>query len=138
MISIFLLSSDNATISSKKSKTVIVKITESFLGRRLKTKEKKYYVKHYVKLVRKSAHFFLYFLLGLSIISFSIEYSPISIKSIIISIIIVFLYACGDEFHQLFVAGRSGEILDVVIDTSGGIFSIILYQNYKKIREKKI
>lgn len=29
------------------------------------------------------------------------------------------LYACTDELHQLFSAGRSGEVRDVLIDSSG-------------------
>ena len=39
----------------------------------------------------------------------------------------VFLYACTDEFHQLFVPGRSGNFRDVIIDTSGGVLSAILF-----------
>lgn len=35
------------------------------------------------------------------------------------------LYAATDEFHQLFVPGRSGQILDVCID-SGGAFAALL------------
>ena len=30
-----------------------------------------------------------------------------------------FLYALSDEFHQMFVAGRSSDILDAVADTTG-------------------
>ena len=55
------------------------------------------------------------------------------------SLIFTFLYACSDEFHQLFITGRSGEFRDVMIDTIGGfIGSTILYlyhrikNNYKK------
>lgn len=40
--------------------------------------------------------------------------------------ILCFLYACSDEFHQLFVAGRSGQIRDVVIDTVGASGTILL------------
>ena len=31
--------------------------------------------------------------------------------------VIAFVYACFDEFHQLFVAGRSGQPFDVGVDT---------------------
>lgn len=136
MISIFFLSSDNADNSSKKSNYVIIKVTESFFGRKLNSKEKHYYLNHFVKLVRKSAHFSLYFLLGLFTISYLIEYMKFSIKSIIITITFIFLYACSDEIHQLFIPGRSGEILDIFIDTSGGLFSIIIYNCYSKIRRR--
>ena len=36
-----------------------------------------------------------------------------------ISVASSFLYACTDEFHQLFTGGRSGEFKDVCIDTGG-------------------
>ena len=136
MISIFFLSSENADKSTKKSNYVIVKVTESFFGRKLNSKEKNYYINRLVKFVRKTAHFSLYFLLGLFTISFLIEYMPLSIKSIIIAVSFIFLYACSDEIHQLFIPGRSGEVLDVLIDTSGGIFSIILYNYFAKLRRK--
>ncbi len=32
---------------------------------------------------------------------------------------LTFLYACSDEFHQSFVAGRRGSIVDIGIDTTG-------------------
>ena len=47
----------------------------------------------------------------------------------------VLLYACSDEVHQTFVAGRSGEVLDVLIDTVGGSLATILY--YLIYRRKK-
>ena len=35
-----------------------------------------------------------------------------------------FLYACSDEFHQLFVPGRAGLFSDVLIDTVGVVFGL--------------
>lgn len=35
------------------------------------------------------------------------------------SLALAFLYACTDEYHQTFVAGRVGAVHDVVIDTFG-------------------
>ena len=42
----------------------------------------------------------------------------------LVSIGIVFLSAAGDEFHQTFISGRSGNFGDVLLDTAGitGIF----------------
>lgn len=136
MSCIFCLSSDNATKSSKKSRYVIIKVTESFMRKKLNNQEKKYYTKRFVKIVRKSAHFTLYFILGLLVISFLMEYMTLSWKSIIITIVFIFIYATTDEIHQLFISGRSGELLDVFIDTCGGIFSIIVYNGYYKIRRR--
>ena len=40
--------------------------------------------------------------------------------------LIVIGYACTDEFHQLFVPGRSGQITDVMIDTLGGSIGVLI------------
>ena len=37
------------------------------------------------------------------------------------------LYACSDEFHQLFVAGRAGRINDVLIDSAGAVLGLALF-----------
>ncbi len=134
MAFIFSLSADNGEVSEKKSDSVIVKFTETILHRKLTEVEKEKYIERSVKVVRKTAHFTLYFILGLLIISFLKEFG-LSKKSIIISIIVVLLYACSDEIHQTFVAGRSGEVLDVLIDTVGGSLATILY--YLIYRRKK-
>ena len=39
---------------------------------------------------------------------------------------IVFLSAAGDEFHQTFIPGRSGNFKDVLLDTAGGFAGIFL------------
>ena len=55
---------------------------------------------------------------------------------------ICFLYACTDELHQLFIAGRSAEIKDVLIDSFGSLTSILLCNfiylksNIKKLIQK--
>lgn len=76
--------------------------------------------------VRKCAHFLEYMILGLLIIN--LVKQDFRLKDIvIITICGVFLYACTDEFHQLFVPGRDGNFRDVLIDTSGGILSTIIF-----------
>ncbi len=37
-----------------------------------------------------------------------------------------FLYACLDEFHQLFVDGRCGQPADVAVDTSGALVAVAI------------
>jgi len=127
MIVIFSFSADSGTTSTKKSDSFIVKSCETLLGRKLTSTEKDIYINKFVKLVRKSAHFVLYFLLGLSIISFITEFMILNYKTVLLTIILVFLYAISDEVHQLFVSGRSAEIFDIFIDTLGGIVSSFCY-----------
>lgn len=140
MTSIFKLSSDNSELSTNKSDSVIITATSFFLGRHITSSEANTYIEKYVKPVRKSAHFFIYSILGLLVVSLALEYS-ISYKTVIFSLAFCFLYSISDEIHQLFVPGRSGEVLDVFIDTLGSFFGIIIYficyTKYIKFKEKK-
>ena len=40
---------------------------------------------------------------------------------------ICFLYACSDEYHQLYVVGRSGAFKDVCIDMVGVLAAMLVY-----------
>jgi len=70
--------------------------------------------------VRKTAHFTEYALMGF------LWYLLLSNRknNILLSVGAVALYAASDECHQLFVAGRSGQISDVILDTCGGFFGV--------------
>ncbi|HEV2695137.1 MAG TPA: VanZ family protein [Verrucomicrobiae bacterium] len=43
-----------------------------------------------------------------------------------LAIVIVFAYAATDEFHQVFVPGRTALVSDVIIDTCGGTVGLIV------------
>jgi len=75
--------------------------------------------------VRKCAHFLEYMILALLVLNVVKLYFNMK-QVIIITIVFVFLYACSDEIHQLFVPGREGAIRDVIIDTCGGITLILI------------
>lgn len=81
--------------------------------------------------VRKLAHFTEYFILGVLVFFTLREYN---IKNIYIMIAICFAYACSDEFHQLFVLGRDGNLIDVTIDSIGSTFAILIFN---KVKEEK-
>lgn len=77
-----------------------------------------------VVIIRKSAHIFEYFVLFLLMYNYIRHYS---IKSkFILSIILCIVYSIFDEGHQLFIEGRSGEVLDVLVDTIGVFLGYIL------------
>ena len=93
----------------------------------LSQKEKDRYINKFVFIVRKSAHFFIYLILGLLVASLLKEYSLVNKRMMIYSFLICFLYAISDEIHQLFVNGRSGEIRDILIDSMGSLVGIVIY-----------
>jgi VanZ family protein len=75
--------------------------------------------------VRKCAHFLEYMILALLVLNVVKLYFNMK-QVIIITIVFVFLYACSDEIHQLFVPGREGAIRDVIIDTCGGVTLVLI------------
>ncbi len=85
-------------------------------------------VTQYQLLIRKTAHFMVYAALGFFASGFWATFSKI--KKLLIPIFAVgyvFLYAVSDELHQLFVAGRSGQVTDVLLDTAGGFFGALIF-----------
>ena len=76
--------------------------------------------------IRKCAHFLEYMILAFLIINFIKDKFKLH-QLIILAVFLVFLYACTDEFHQLFVEGRDGNFRDVLIDTCGGSLAVLLF-----------
>lgn len=124
---IFLFSNDTGVVSTKKSDGFIIKFIENVIRRDLNDQEKNKWKTYLVKPVRKGAHLAVYFVLGLLIFNFIREFISAGYKSIFLSIGISFLYACSDEFHQLFISGRSGQINDVLLDTIGASAGVLLF-----------
>lgn len=128
---------DSSKVSDGFIDRTVVKIYKIFNENITKEKENEI-IEKYTYPIRKFAHYTLYFILG--ILSFLVvkDYS-INKKLIIYSLLICFLYACSDEFHQLFIIGRSASIKDVIIDTFGSFCSIsIFYIFNKKISKRSI
>lgn len=130
MILIFVMSQMSGDKSSEQSRIVVMVF--SVVGLDLNT----YFGDLATFIVRKGAHFTEYFIL------FILCYRVVSLYvknkfTMIYCVLFVFLYACSDEFHQLFVDGRSGAFRDVIIDTSGGIASSLCTTLFNKIRIKK-
>lgn len=86
--------------------------------------------------IRKSAHFFAYFILGVLLFNAFNVSNVQQLKGCLSSIGICIIYAISDEVHQLFIPGRSGQISDVLIDSSGATVGIILYSYLLKIIRK--
>ena len=76
--------------------------------------------------VRKSAHFIIYLVGGFLLFNFFRTYNISLRNQIIYAILGIILYASSDEFHQLFVNGRTARVEDVLLDTLGAIVGILL------------
>lgn len=127
---------ESSNVSDGFIDRTVVKIYKIFNENITKEKENEI-IEKYTYPIRKLAHYTLYFILG--ILSFLVvkDYS-INKKLIIYSLLICFLYACSDEFHQLFIIGRSASIKDVLIDTFGSYCSISIFYIFNKKISKKL
>ena len=77
--------------------------------------------------VRKNAHFIAYMSLALFVLNAIRRSGVYRIRGCIVAFVICVLYAIGDEVHQIFVPGRSGQVTDVIIDSIGALTGIGLY-----------
>lgn len=90
------------------------------------------------RLARKFAHGTIYFVLAVLImIALSVN-RKITFESILITVIICFIYSLSDELHQSFVDGRTGMLTDCVIDTFGATLGSSVYVLLWKIFHKNI
>lgn len=143
---IFILSNQPADESTRLSDGLI----EKTIGNIYKLTHKNYIEEKLTEIkrknahiVRKTAHFTIYLILGLLVTTLLKEYNLNNRKIIIYSILICMIYAISDEIHQTFVIGRSGELKDIIIDTCGSTVGIILTiktikNNSKTLKNKKI
>ena len=80
--------------------------------------------------IRKLAHGTEYAIGGMLVYGFFLtDIKMDSKKQKLFSELFIIFYAVTDEFHQLFVNGRNGSIIDIIIDSIGGaagIFIIII------------
>lgn len=125
MAVIFIMSQQTGDESSSQSNFVVNLI--SFIGIELND----YFMGIATLVVRKSAHFTEYIILFILVYRVIILYMD-KRQAKIVAVLFVFGYACSDEFHQYFIAGREAAFRDVMIDTSGGIIGSFLTMAWKK------
>lgn len=89
-------------------------------------------------MVRKSAHIFMYFVLGMLVFNVFRQYIFNTKKLVGYSVLFAFVYAITDEIHQMFVAGRSAEPRDVLLDTLGASLGIALYWYILRLKARKL
>ena len=90
--------------------------------------------------IRKIAHFAEYACMGVLVYSVWRPWMERGRRLFLLVLIWVFVSAAADEIHQLFVPGRWGSPADVLLDTCGGAFGVLLCvfaeKTYRKIRRR--
>lgn len=77
-------------------------------------------------IVRKMGHFTEFFILYILLYNV-LKDRYRKKRALMAALACTFLYACSDEFHQIFIPGREGRFRDVLIDTFGGIAALIYF-----------
>ena len=129
MCLIYMFSAQDADESSHLSYEVGVKVltyANETLDKGWSTK----YIEHLSEegqhYIRKTAHFTEYFLLAVSVAFPLYVYGVRGLWLVFSAGIFCVGFACLDEYHQSFVAGRSPQKKDIVIDSFGIFFGIII------------
>ncbi|MGG7177092.1 VanZ family protein [Clostridium paraputrificum] len=78
-------------------------------------------------IIRKLAHMFEFFLLAILVALTLIAFGMNGKSAIIYVLFIVLMYAVLDEFHQIYVPGRTSSVRDVLIDFTGGFLGTICF-----------
>ena len=130
---IFSMSCENAEESSNTSGQTINVVLSTVPEFEKQPKEVKVNIIEELQfIVRKSAHFIGYMILGILASGLILQYENIN-KKYPLAFLICVIYAISDEIHQLFVPGRSGQVRDVLIDSAGSLLGIILVMAFEKL-----
>lgn len=142
MIFVFGFSSQDGDESSHTSRGTVEKVVSSVVNKTKAPEEKKQEMIELANpIVRKIAHYTEYIIGGILIINFITLFKVKENRAILYSVTFGMFYAITDEIHQLFVPGRSSQVVDVFIDTLGvatGIMAfLIVYKIIQKRKENK-
>jgi VanZ family protein len=78
-------------------------------------------------IIRKNAHAFEYCILAIFVSLILFQFKLQGRRAIIYIMFICLFYAVLDEFHQLYVPGRTSSVRDVLIDFTGSIIGMAFY-----------
>lgn len=149
MCVIFLFSSQDADASSRLSSGILHRFVLTLLPETAAADQELVHTLEF--LLRKAAHMTEYAILAILAFAQLRQYIPANFRKanqqhrdmqakkdpasllqrpffqLLLVCCFVFLYACTDEFHQRFSSGRSGNLKDVLIDTTGGLLGGLFF-----------
>lgn len=100
------------------------------------------------EIIRKTAHLFLYMVLGIFLILYLKTFNFNNTETILLTVLFCFLYACLDEYNQYLRGTRTATFKDSLIDTCGTALGCLIIEiktrltkfkkNYCTIKSKMI
>lgn len=88
------------------------------------------------RFVRKGAHMTEFAILAILLYGWMCRWQISRLRRVCAAAVLAVLYACSDELHQLFVAGRAGRVSDVLVDSAGVALGLALFFLVIKIVEQ--
>ena len=126
MAFIFYLSSQPAPTSNSLSKKVAKTVIES-VDKVRRQDAKAYSLSKVNNITRDYAHGGVFLVLCILVINALRKSGFKSLAGYMLALLICAIYACTDEFHQMFVFGRGAELQDWLRDFLGTIIGLSLY-----------
>lgn len=129
MYLIFSFSAQDSSASSQLSYKVSYEIVEAgsrVIGADLESWEIDSLANRFHGAIRKLAHMAEYFALAVAVSFPLYVYGLRGILLMIVAGLFCVAFACGDEYHQSYVAGRAPSRRDVLIDSFGIFWGIVL------------
>ena len=124
MYVVFYLSSQNGN-ESQGTSSFIVNIVASIYTKLTNIQLTMSNIDNLTYVIRKIAHFTLYFLGSISVFLLFKTYNISKRRTYIYTLLFCVIYACSDEFHQIFSKDRNGNCIDILIDTFGSALGMI-------------
>ena len=141
---IFTMSNMNIAESNNQSKSTISTIIDGTLNitndfgittKKPDKTKKNQIINKYNYIVRRTAHVIEYLIFTILII-IALHSNGLKGKKVyIIALLICFIYACTDEYHQTFIEGRTGQFYDCLVDLVGGLLGCSFMIAIKKIKQ---
>ena len=129
MYMIYSFSAQEGELSSSvsyKASCVIVEAADQVFDMGLDNYQVSYYATKINGVTRKLAHMTEYFLLAIAVSFPLYVYGLHGFLLMLLAGGLCIAFACGDEYHQSFVSGRSPSMKDVGIDSFGVFLGIII------------
>ena len=128
MIVIYWLSDRPSTESSVQSGGLTMRIvnlmTQSSGLNDAQQMERTLYLEPYI---REAAHVLEYVILAVLVLIAVRAFTSDCGRAALITVLVCFLYACTDEWHQYYIPGRAAEYMDIMLDTSGAAAAMLIY-----------
>ena len=141
MILIFAMSAQHANESSQTSGRFVLKVINVLYSdfENFSVEKQGNITNTLTFIVRKTAHFLEYFVLGAlsAIVAFTFKKGS-AFQKTIGAIIFAVLYAVSDEVHQYFVPGRACRFFDICVDALGCICAVILIAIVISAKRRKL